>query len=129
MRCGACRLETQIIPVAGNGSRRNSRNVGWQLATGGAECEVTAGRKNDGRRGVWQPKFWEHTIVDEDDFENHFDYIHYNPVKHEYVRCPVDWPYSSFHRWVMRGVYSKHWGCIDRSPKPNFDRIEKTVGE
>ena len=49
------------------------------LAAGGTECAVTDGRKNDGRRGVWQPKFWEHTIEEEDDFQNHFDYIHYNP--------------------------------------------------
>jgi len=99
------------------------------LAAGGTECEISPGRRNAGRRGIWQPKYWEHTIRDEVDFERHFDYIHYNPVKHGYVRCPMDWPWSSFHRWVRKGVYSKHWGCGDRVPKLNFDDIADTVGE
>ena len=99
------------------------------LAAGGSECEITQGRKADGRRGVWQPKFWEHTIEEEDDFESHFDYIHFNPVKHGYVRCPVDWEWSSFHRWVRAGVYSKNWACGDRDEVPTFEHIEKTVGE
>ena len=76
-----------------------------------------------------QRRFWEHTVRDEEDLDAHFDYIHYNPVKHGYVRCPVDWEWSSFHRWVRKGVYSKHWGCGARDPKLNFDRIETTVGE
>ena len=79
--------------------------------------------------GIWQPKFWEHTIEEEDDFESHFDYIHFNPVKHGYVRCPVDWEWSSFHRWVRAGVYPKNWACGDRADVPTFDHIEKTVGE
>ena len=99
------------------------------LASGGTEVQTTKGRKNDGRRGVWQPKFWEHTIEDEDDFERHFDYIHYNPVKHGHVKCPEDWPWSSFHRWVRAGVYPEHWGCSDRHPRLQFDDIEDTVGE
>ena len=99
------------------------------LAAGGTECEVTQGRQNDGRRGVWQPKFWEHTIEDEDDFDHHFDYIHYNPVKHGYVRCPEDWEWSSFLRWVRLGVYQKHWACGDRNFNPDFDAIKETVGE
>ena len=99
------------------------------LASGGTECQTTKGRKNDGRRGVWQPKFWEHTIEDEDDFERHFDYIHYNPVKHGHVKCLEEWPWSSFHRWVREGVYPAHWGCSDRHPRLRFDDIENTVGE
>ena len=102
----------------------------WQwIKTQSTQRWLSAGRTTDGRRGVWQPKFWEHTIEEEDDFESHFDYIHYNPVKHGYVRCPVDWEWSTFHHWVQRGVYSKHWGCGDRDPKLNFDHIKKTVGE
>ena len=69
----------------------------------------TTGRQRDGRRGVWQPKYWEHTLEDEEDFERHFDYIHYNPVKHGHVQRPVDWPFSSFHRYVRQGVYSADW--------------------
>ncbi|TWT65204.1 Transposase IS200 like protein [Allorhodopirellula solitaria] len=99
------------------------------LTSGGKECSVTVGRKDDGRRGVWQPKYWEHTIEEESDFESRFDYVHYNPVKHGYVRCPIDWQWSTFHHWVQRGVYSAHWACGDRDPRLNFDHIEKTVGE
>lgn len=99
------------------------------LKSGGTEVSIAQGRKNDGRRGVWQPKFWEHTIQDEDDFERHFDYIHWNPVKHGHVRCPEDWPGSSFHRWVRAGVYPEHWGCGDRQKPLNFDDIQNTVGE
>ena len=104
-----------------------SRRLGWLkkeftsrwLAIGGRETPVSEGRRRQRRRGVWQPRFWEHAIEDEDDFEHHFDYIHWNPVKHGYVRCPRDWPHSSFHRWVERGVYRHDWGCYtERQGKP-----------
>jgi putative transposase len=75
------------------------------LALGGREQPRRRSRLRERRRGVWQRRFWEHTIEDETDLENHFDYIHYNPVKHRYVTRPRDWPHSSFHRWVARGHY------------------------
>jgi len=59
---------------------------------------------------IWQRRFWEHTIKDEQDYENHFDYIHFNPVKHGYVRSVVEWEWSSFHRYVRQGVYEPDWG-------------------
>lgn len=59
---------------------------------------------------VWQRRFWEHTIRDEQDYENHFDYIHYNPVKHGWVNNVAEWPWSSFHRYVRVGVYTPDWG-------------------
>jgi putative transposase len=61
-------------------------------------------------RGIWQRRFWEHLIRDQRDFDHHLDYIHYNPVKHGYVCRVADWPYSTFHHWVVRGVYDEHWG-------------------
>ncbi len=99
------------------------------LAMGGREQRQTQGRKRDGRRGVWQPKFWEHTLETEDDFERHFDYIHYNPVKHGYVKCPREWVWSSFHRWVMKGVYPDHWACWEQRGALDFSAIVQTVGE
>jgi len=63
------------------------------------------------RRGVWQRRFWEHTIRDEEDLEAHFDYIHYNPVKHGLVQRPHEWPWSSFHRWVRAGQYPIDWAA------------------
>jgi len=59
--------------------------------------------------GVWQARFWEHTLRDQSEMENHIDYIHYNPVKHGYVDNVVDWPYSSFHRHVRQGKCTFDW--------------------
>jgi putative transposase len=61
-------------------------------------------------QAVWQRRFWEHQIRDEQDFSNHVDYIHFNPVKHGFVKAPAEWQYSSFHRFVERGEYEKDWG-------------------
>ena len=58
----------------------------------------------------WQDRFWEHTVSDEDDRERCVEYIHYNPVKHGIVSVPRDWKYSSFHKYVKRGIYPEDWG-------------------
>jgi putative transposase len=80
------------------------------LALSGIEQPVTASRLRYRRRGIWQRRFWEHALRDERDYQNHFDYLHYNPVKHGLVNNISDWPYSSFHHWVEKGVYPPHWG-------------------
>ena len=54
---------------------------------------------------LWQHRFWEHLIRAERDYLQHRDYLHPNPVKHGLVGVPVDWPWSSFHRWVRHGLY------------------------
>ena len=36
-------------------------------------------------------------------------YIHFNPVKHGLVARVRDWPYSSFHHYVRRGVLPEDW--------------------
>ena len=59
---------------------------------------------------LWQPRYWEHCIRDENDFARHADYIHWNPVKHGLVRCAADWPYSTFHRFAVAGIYPENWG-------------------
>ena len=43
-------------------------------------------REGKAERGVWQRRYWEHTLRDENDFERHCDYIHINPVKHDMSR-------------------------------------------
>ena len=58
---------------------------------------------------IWQRRFWEHQIRDEQDYQNHMDYIHYNPIKHGLVKHVSDWPYSTFHRHVKIGVYPEDW--------------------
>jgi len=60
-------------------------------------------------RGIWQRRFWEHVIVDENDLRSHVDYVYRNPLKHGYVQHVRDWPYSSFHRDVERGIYPRDW--------------------
>ena len=59
---------------------------------------------------IWQRRFYEHTIRDEQDYQNHLDYIHYNPVKHGLVDNVSLWKWSSFHRYVKLGVYQANWG-------------------
>jgi len=71
---------------------------------------VTPDGKLFRERAVWQPRFWEHQIRNEEDFHKHLDYIHYNPVKHGLVNRVRDWPFSSFHRYVDRGLYPLDWG-------------------
>ena len=60
---------------------------------------------------IWQRRFWEHEIRNEEDFIRHMDYVHYNPVKHGLVKRVCDWPYSTFHRYVENGVYARHWAA------------------
>jgi len=121
------------------GDSEYPKRIGWikkefttrSLSIGGTEGEVSAGKGRQRRRGVWQPRYWEHTIEDDDDFQAHFDYVHWNPVKHGYVRCPREWPHSSFHRWVRHGVYPEHWGCytVDHGTPPPTIRAIRDAGE
>lgn len=71
---------------------------------------VSPSRLTRGERGIWQRRFWEHLIRDENDFRRHVDYIHWNPVKHGWARRTGDWPHSSFHSFVRCGVYTADWG-------------------
>ncbi len=71
---------------------------------------VSRSRSERGERGIWQRRYWEHTVGDEEDFARHVDYIHYNPVKHGHVTRVQDWPHSSFHRMVRLGIYPGDWG-------------------
>src|SRR3984885_9655098 len=61
-------------------------------------------------KGIWQRRYWEHAIRNDADLERHVDYIHFNPVKHGHVTRVADWPHSSFHRHVERGVLEADWG-------------------
>jgi putative transposase len=70
----------------------------------------SAAQERRGARGIWQPRYWEHTICDERDYAAHVDYVHFNPVKHGLVSRAADWPFSSFHRAVARGDYPVDWG-------------------
>ncbi len=70
-------------------------------------------RQHKREQAIWQRRYWEHALRDENDFTRHVEYIHYNPVKHGYVGAPGDWPYSSFSRYVDVGNYPADWGTCD----------------
>nr|WP_231131325.1 transposase [Crateriforma conspicua] len=121
------------------GDDQYSKRLGWikkeltkrWLVAGGSDQQVSTGKQRQRRRGVWQPRFWEHTIEGEMDFQSHFDYVHWNPVKHGYVKCAKDWPHTSFHRWVKQGVYPDHWGCFtkERNQTPETVSRIREAGE
>jgi len=71
---------------------------------------ILRSRAEKGERGIWQRRYWEHTLRDETDFARHVDYIHFNPVKHGHVMRVLDWPHSSFHRMVRLGICPPDWG-------------------
>jgi putative transposase len=87
----------------------------WSLIKSGFSRGVDAGSRSNSKlakreKGVWQRRYWEHAIRNEADLERHIDYTHFNPVKHGHVTKVADWPHSSFHRYVERGVLVADWG-------------------
>jgi putative transposase len=67
------------------------------------EADASTGRRKR-ERGIWQRRYWEHSIRDDEDLNRHVDYIHFNPVKHQHVTDPNHWPYSTWHQ------YKKEYG-------------------
>jgi putative transposase len=87
----------------------------WNLIKGGFSrglpAELRSPSKTGKReKGIWQRRYWEHTIRDGADISRHLDYIHFNPVKHSLVARVSDWPHSSFHQYVKRGIVPMDWG-------------------
>ena len=75
------------------------------------DCNTRSASKiAKGERGIWQRRYWEHTLRDGEDRQRHIDYIHYNPVKHKHVERVADWPHSTFYRYVEAGIYPMNWG-------------------
>lgn len=72
------------------------------------ECR-TAVMAERGERGIWQRRYWEHTILDDRDYAVHMDYTHFNPVKHGLVSHVADWPLSTFYSCIKRGLYPDDW--------------------
>jgi putative transposase len=84
--------------------------AGFSRAMDHAEA-IGDSRRHKGERGIWQRRYWEHQIRDENDLARHVDYVHINPVKHGHATAAVDWPYSSIHRYVASGLLSADWAC------------------
>ena len=89
------------------------------LAEGGTEAATSRSRKEKKERGVWQKRYWEHTVKDEEDLKRCVDYVHWNPKKHGLVANVRDWPWSSFHRYIELGEYTRDWGANDPTPGYN----------
>jgi putative transposase len=92
------------------------------LAAGGVEAPQSRSRIQHGQRGVWKRRYCEHTCRDEDDLKRCVDYVHWNPKKHGLATNVIDWPWSSFHRFVALGEYESTWGRDD--PTPGYDDPE-----
>jgi putative transposase len=86
------------------------------IMAGGTEVTPTHSRLRHSERGIWQRRYWEHTVRDEEDLKRCVDYVHWNPKKHGYVASVRDWPWSSFHRFVQNGEYELHWGAEEPTP-------------
>lgn len=82
--------------------------------------QVHGSRQRKQEQAIWQRRFWEHRIRDEQDFARHVDYIHYNPVKHGYVQRPVEWQHSSIHHYIRQGVLTADWGASPISIDDNI---------
>ncbi|MBR0784277.1 REP-associated tyrosine transposase [Bradyrhizobium iriomotense] len=85
------------------------RRIKGHFSSALLQAGVNLARHSNGELALWQRRYWEHTIRDEDDFARHVDYVHFNPVKHGYVRSVRDWEHSSFHRYVRLGVLPEDW--------------------
>ncbi len=116
-----------ILPRGDSGFPTRMRRIKTEftnryLALGGCETKTSESRIKKQERGVWQRRYWEHTIRDEDDLNHCTDYIHWNPCKHNLVEFPRDWLWSSYHRFVRDGEYDDSWGYHD--PCPGYDTPE-----
>ena len=87
--------------------------IRWRLIKTWVAKHCDSARNGRTDRSMWQPRYWEHTVRSETDYRKHVEYIHYNPVKHGYVRVPSEWPYSSFMRYVKRNLYPEDWGSTE----------------
>jgi putative transposase len=85
----------------------------WRLIKHHVATKIETRRNHRQEKRVWQRRYWEHTIRYRQDWQNHMDYIHYNPVKHGYVIHPCEWRYSSFKLALKRGWYDTDRGLTE----------------
>jgi putative transposase len=88
----------------------------WSLIKAGFSARlnkleiIPVSRQSKRERGIWQRRYWEHQIRDQTDLLRHLEYIHYNPVKHDWAARAVDWPHSTLHGYIERGLATPDWG-------------------
>ena len=81
---------------------------------------ISASKKRRREKGIWQRRFYEHTVCDDADLRRCVDYVYFNPVKHGLVNSVKEWPFSSFHRDVRRGLFALDWGGSKESSVMNL---------
>ncbi len=84
----------------------------------GINAKISLSRQKRQERNLWQRRFWEHYIRDEQDYAQHCDYIHYNPIHHGLCKKAQEWQYSSIHRFIAEGIYPPDWGSTETIEKP-----------
>jgi putative transposase len=97
------------MPVDDVDYAKRIRLIKGQFTKHLVQIGVPITRNARGEYNVWQQRYWEHTIRDDRDFENHINYVHINPVKHGYVQRASDWPHSTIHLFIERGILSVDW--------------------
>lgn len=95
---GDCDFSIRWAYVKGQFSRKFRQQAVQKLP-------VNHSRIRKGELQIWQRRFWEHYIRDEKDLQRHVDYIHYNPMKHGLVKDVSLWPWSTYHKYVIDGMY------------------------
>ena len=98
------------LPLGDTNYSNRLRFIKSRFTRAAAAGGVALNRNARGEYDLWQRRFWEHTIRDELDMEQHINYVHINPVKHGYVTRAVDWPHSSIHRYIKAGWLTPDWG-------------------
>lgn len=81
---------------------------------------LSASKRRRHEKGIWQRRFYEHTVRDDVDLRSVVDYVHFNPVKHSFAANVKDWPFSSFHRFVRDGLLPPDWGGTHETLVMNF---------
>jgi putative transposase len=92
-----------------------TKYYGQQL---GIKRDISQSRQKRKESNLWQRRFWEHLIRNEQDFALHCNYIHNNPVHHGLCNNPTDWEYSTIHRFITLGIYLPDWGSDGKTEKP-----------
>src|SRR3546814_19720531 len=72
---------------------------------------------------------WSSDVCSSDLLHAHVNYIHINPVKHGHAARAMDWPHSSFHRFVERGWLAKDWACDPACMQVGERSEERRVGK
>src|SRR5690348_16057743 len=125
----AVRMTRQRRPFHIDAWGRAARSHAWKILKTLFSKSLPASERRSwsmlrrGERGVWQRRYWEHTIREVRDYGTHMDYIHFNPVKHGLAADVGEWPFSSFPRCVAASLYPADWFGGNGDPLKAGERI------